>query len=84
MSENVFKGYDLFNDIEDENLRNRNRAIVLTNIAEDRTRNQKISPNGAALILGYFKNIPDADKKDVEARFKQEMKQRGYLITAGA
>lgn len=82
MSKDTFKGYELFNDIEDKNLRNRNRAVVLTNIAEDRTRNRLISANGAGLILGYFKEIPDEDKNDVKERFTVEMKNRGYLIAA--
>lgn len=82
MSKEEFKGFCLFNDIADKALRNRNRAVVLTNIAEDRTRNRLISANGAGLILGYFKEIPEEDRQDVKERFTQNMKERGYVISA--
>ncbi len=73
-----YKGFYLFNDIEDASLRNRNRATTLANIAEDNTKNRLISPKGASLILGYFGAVPDADKPSVSERFKQSMTQRGY------
>ena len=75
-----FKGFDLFNDIADVDLRNRNRAVVLANIAEDNTRNRLISPGGAGLILGYFKQIPEQERDDVRRRFVINMKERGYEI----
>ena len=75
-----FKGFDLFTDIEDVSLRNRNRAVVLANIAEDNTRNRLISPGGAGLILGYFKQIPEHERDDVRNQFVQNMKERGYEI----
>lgn len=77
---NQFKGFDLFNDIEDVSLRNRNRAVVLANMAQDHTKERKISPGGAGLILGYFKNIPDEDKKDVQDRFQKTMQERGFYL----
>lgn len=83
MEKNEFRGWSLFNDIDDINLRNRNRAVVLSNIAEDCTRNRLISPRGASLILQYFKLIPDAEKIDVRNRFAQNMKEKGYVLTAG-
>ena len=77
-----FKGFDLFNDIEDNTLRNRNRAVVLANIAEDNTRNRLISPGGAGLILGYFKQLSEADRSDVKERFRNNMVERGYVLAA--
>ena len=76
-----YKNYDLFNDIQDVELRNRNRAVVLANIAEDHTRSGFMSPRGATLVIGYFNEIPDADKQDVQRRFQQNMKERGYAFT---
>ena len=77
---NEYKGFSLFNDIEDVNLRNRNRAVVLSNIASDHSKNRKITPGSAGLILGYFKEIPDEDKMDVQNRFVKEMNLRGFHL----
>ena len=80
LNKETFKGYSLFNDIEDVNLRNRNRAVILSNIALDNTRNKLISPKGASLILGYFGIIPDEERADVRDRFVQRMRESGFVI----
>jgi len=81
MEKNEFKGFSLFNDIEDEALRTRNRAVVLANIAEDhKTKEKRINPRGAALMLGYFASIPAEQRKGVSARFAEEMTSRGFAI----
>lgn len=77
---NEIKGYSLFNDIEDAGLRNRNRYVVLANMAEAHTKQKKITEKGTYLILSYFNEIPEADKKPVYDGFKQEMKERGYNV----
>ncbi|MBX4212607.1 hypothetical protein KW787_04105 [Candidatus Pacearchaeota archaeon] len=77
-----YKGFELFSDIEDTALRNRNRAVVLTNLAVDNTKNRLISPKGAALILGYFQQVPEEDRNDVRERFKKDMYDRGYILAA--
>lgn len=77
---NQYKGFELFGDIEDDALRTRNRAVVLTNMAHDHSRNRKISPNGAGLILGYFKAIPENERKAVEEEFVKQMKERGWEL----
>lgn len=79
---NEYKGFSMFNDIENVDLRNRNRAVVLANIASDNSKNRRITPGATGLILGYFKNLPDEDKKDVQARFVKEMNLRGFHIVA--
>lgn len=81
---NDFKTYSLFNDIDDVELRNRNRACVLANIAQDHTdrKSKRVSVKGANLILGYFANILEADREDVKDRFAENMKQRGFLLVA--
>ena len=77
-----FKGFDLFLDIADSDLRNRNRSVVLANIAEDHTKNRKITPVGAGLVIGYFNQIPVEDRADVKERFSVAMQQRGFgLVT---
>lgn len=77
---NEFKGYSLFNDIEPVGLRNRNRAVVLTNIAEDNMKDRRINPKGAGLILGYFNNVPIGDRLDVQTKFQQFMHERGFYL----
>lgn len=81
MDENNYKGFSLFNDIEDLALRVRNRAVVLANIAEDHTNKaRRISPNGAALILGYFNRVAKEERDMVKNAFAENMKQRGYAL----
>ena len=75
-----FKGFSLFNDIEDISLRNRNRAVVLANIADDNNKNNMISAKGGALILGYFQSLPEEDRADVRDKFAQQMRERGYVV----
>jgi hypothetical protein len=77
----TFKGFALFSDIEDPALRSRNRGVVMANIAETYSKNQKITPNGAALIFGYFQAIKPEDRADTEVAFVKSMKERGFVIT---
>lgn len=77
---NDFKGYPLFNDIEDKALQTRNRAVIMANIAEANTKKNLMTPKGAFLILSYFDSLPAEDKKDVETAFKQNLKERGYSV----
>lgn len=77
-----YRGFNLFNDVEDVSLKNRNRAVVLSNIAVDylSKKTKMVSPKGASLILGYFQNIPDEDKADVQERFKENMFKNGFQL----
>lgn len=74
-----YKNYPLFTDIEDKALQTRNRAVIMANIAEANTKNKLISPKGAALIIGYFDCIPEADRAGVQAAFEQQVVERGYV-----
>lgn len=76
----TFKGFALFTDIEDEQLRARNRAVVLTNMAVDHTKNRLISAGGAGLMLGYFRAIPEAERAITQQLFIERMKQEGFEI----
>lgn len=79
-NKNNYKGFSLFTDIADAELRMRNQAVVLTNIAQDNVRDKKISTKGAALILGYFGLIDPNDRDDVKERFKQNMLRNGFVL----
>ena len=82
MEKNNYKGFSLFSDIEDVALRNRNRAVVLANVAKDymNKTTKRISPKGAAIILGYFQYVPEAERADVQERFKQRMQENGFVL----
>ncbi len=73
-----YKGFSLFFDIEDSALRSRNQAVVLANMAESNSKNRRITPNGAGLIIGYFDKIPKEERKSVYDKFVVEMKSRGF------
>lgn len=76
---NTYRGYSLFNDIDDASLRSRNRAVTLCNIAEAHTNKEKrISPGGAALMIRYTENIPEDERKTVLEQMVVFMKERGY------
>lgn len=77
---NEFKGFSLFNDIEDAELRNRNRAVVMANIAKDHNRNGLINAAGAALIIGYFDRVPQVDRGSVLKTYVQRMYEEGFKI----
>lgn len=81
MSKDAYKGFELFSDIEDLALRSRNRGVVMANIAETYSRNQRISANGSGLIIGYFQSIPPEERKAAELAFTNSMKERGFVIT---
>lgn len=78
----AYKGFFLFNDIEDYALKTRNRAVVLANLASDNSEAQRISPKGAALILGYFQQIPSDEREDVKNKFAEAMTERGFRLAA--
>lgn len=79
---NNYKGFELFNDIEDTALRNRNRAVVLANMAEDHSKDRRINVKGVSLIVGYFNQVPERDRADVKERFAQAMRERHFLVAA--
>ena len=82
MNANEYKGFSLFNDIEDVNLRNRNRAITLSNIASNHSKDRKIPPATAGMILNYFNLVDGKDKEDVMKRFMEEMNLRGFHLVS--
>lgn len=74
-------GFELFNDIEDVALRLRNRAVVMTNMYEDNSKNGKLSPRGAARLLGYFDAVPKEERQTLQEAFVVHMKERGFAIS---
>lgn len=81
MSNDNYKGFALFNDVEDVVLRTRNRGVVLANMAIDNMRDQKLSPKGVLLVLGYFNTVPKEERVNVQASFVESMNERGFQIS---
>lgn len=71
---NEFKGYGLFNDVEDKEIQIYNRARTLVNIMEDHSEqapdsNEKvITGKGALLCIGYFNSLPEDDRAAVHSK----------------
>ena len=59
--------YDLFNHVQDSELRNHNRAVYIANMYEDNTPKgtKAVNQLGAIRIMKYFSEIPKEDKKEV-------------------
>ena len=75
----MFKGYSLFTEVEDHELKARNRATVMVNILEEHYSREanKVSPVGLKNILEYFQEIPVFEKAVAYAAFEDILKQRG-------
>lgn len=76
--DNNYMGYSLFNDVEDAEVRNRNRGMVMLNMYEDHCRAGILDAAGLTVILGYFKDIPAGDRADALGIFQALCQQRGY------
>ena len=80
--QNDYKGYSIFNDVKDEELRNLNRGTVMANIFEDHPREEELettTQKGAFLIFGYMNSIPKEEREAVCTQFTRVMKERGYI-----
>lgn len=64
-----YKGYELFYDIEDKELQAHNRAAVLWNIFENNSKKGKATARGVVDMVGYTKEIPEQERKEVLAKF---------------
>lgn len=58
MSDNNYKGYSLFNDVEDVSLRTWNRCVVLCNVNKD---------HGEAFVEGYSSRLGKVEKMQMMA-----------------
>lgn len=79
---NSYKGYSLFNDVQDKKLQIINRGAIMANILQEHLQGAKVSRQGLALILGYFHELLPIDRKSVKASFEQHLTERG--ISYGA
>lgn len=72
-----YKGYDLFLDVEDQELKTRNRAVVLWNIFESNTSKNLTDAAGVADMLGYVQKIPEEERKDVVSKLSTFIESGG-------
>lgn len=75
-----YKGFSLFDDVEDLALRSRNRAVIMANICANHNKDGNITPGGAALVMGYFNSIPQEEKAGVLKLYVQRMYEEGFKI----
>ena len=78
---NEYRGFALFNDVEDVELRNKNRGAVLANIIEDGMNGSKIRHAATADVIGYFSNIPEECRKETLTAMYAELSKRKINIT---
>ena len=74
---NEYRGYGLFNDVEDKDLQTHNRARILMNIMEDHSQGDKVTGMGAVICVGYFKALPEEDRTAVHAKTAALMLEKG-------
>lgn len=72
-----FKGYPLFDDVDDVEIRRRNQATSMVNMFEEHSRGGKVSAKGLQLIVEYFSKLLPTERASVRAMFTDVLKQRG-------
>ena len=80
-----YRGYALFSDVEDRDLRTKNQATVMANIFEDSPDvkdKRLVSKRGATILFGYMENVFPEDRATVISLFEGKMKERGYSYAA--
>ena len=68
-----YKGYSLFNDVEDAELRTRNRAVVSMNIISDHLVGDQVQPGGVRDFLTYLKAVPFEEREPVLQILREEL-----------
>lgn len=76
-NKNEYYGYSLFNDVEDVDLRARNRAASLKNIMEDHLNAEgQPTPKAAMITFGYFEKVPAEERKSVYTHLENFFTQK--------
>jgi len=78
MEDNNIEGYSLFNDIENFELRARNRAIIMANILEDNFYKNRVSRKGLMIVKKYLKCLPILEQDAATSYLTQVLKERGF------
>lgn len=76
-----YKGYHLFNLVDDLETRANNRGAMLCNIYEEFSRADGTSSSHAmALIMGYFNEVPEDERDRVREFFIVHANDRGFAV----
>jgi len=78
---NEYKGYSLFNDVMDDELRGFNRGTVLANILESGQVNTKVRHDATADLLYYFSQVPKQERLCAITAMEDVLADRGIMIT---
>jgi hypothetical protein len=82
---NTYKGYSLFDEVKDQALRTRNRAVVMANMYEDYPDPENkdyVSRKGALMIFTYMERVPEKERAELVTEFHKQMGERGYESVA--
>ena len=72
---NAIKGYSLFNDVEDTEIRIYNRARSMKNIMIDHAdKDKNVSVKGTHILLQYMNAIPTEERRDVYIKLEELLK----------
>lgn len=74
---NQYKGYSLFNDVEDKVSQTYNRARVMKNMMLDHSdTNKVVSDIGQTMLMTYFTHIPESDRQAVHTKLAELLQQK--------
>lgn len=76
---NEFKGYSLFNDVEDKEVQTYNRARIMVNIMEDHAVGKNVSGAGLLVSMGYFQSLPPEDREAVHEKAAELLQKKKEL-----
>ena len=81
MEDKNINGFSLFNDIVDDDLRIRNRAIAMGNIVRMYNHGEEgISQEGNDTLVDYFSAVPYAERAAVYTKFILGLKDLGIFL----
>jgi len=72
-----YDDYSLFDDVEDDLLRTRNRCIVMYNIYDSTTKDGKTNARGTKQLMEYLNMIPQNERADILSGFRIMLENQG-------
>ena len=66
---------ELFNEVEDQNERARNRAVAMYNLADEHSHEGMVTADGMVAMITYLDAIPPQERADVVARLTLMMEE---------
>lgn len=75
-----FKGFGLFNDVEDASMQAFNRGRMMVNIVMDHSKDGKFNMKGVALSTGYMNAIPKGERRAALEEFIRLLQKEGFRL----